>query len=142
MRGIGLINHWSLKAVIFSLLMAFSLVSLQGSVGAQNQADICGGTKLTFSESARGCVTRDAQNRTEQDRINDLIANIINIFSIIVGIVAVIMIVFGGFKFITSGGDSAKVTAARNTVLYAVIGLIIVALAQIIARFVLRKATE
>lgn len=62
-----------------------------------------------------------------------------NILSIIVGVVAVIMVIVGGFKFITSGGDSSNVASARNTILYALIGLGIAALAQIIARFALSR---
>jgi hypothetical protein len=51
------------------------------------------------------------------------------------------MIVVGGFRYVTSAGDSTKVGSAKNTILYALIGLIIVALAQIVVRFVLSKAT-
>jgi TRAP-type C4-dicarboxylate transport system permease small subunit len=68
-----------------------------------------------------------------------MIKKIINILSVIVGVVAVIMIIIGGFRYITSGGSSDKVTGAKNTILYAIIGLIIVALAQVIVRFVLNK---
>lgn len=66
---------------------------------------------------------------------------IINIISILVGIVAVIMIIYGGFRYITSGGTAEKVTSAKNTILYGLIGLIIVALAQVIVRFVLKETT-
>ena len=52
------------------------------------------------------------------------------------------MIVVGGLKYITSGGDSSNVTGAKNTILYAIIGLIIVALAQLLVRFVLRTVTS
>ena len=47
------------------------------------------------------------------------------------------MIIWGGFKYITSGGAQDKVKGAKDTLLYAIIGLIIVALAQVIVRFVL-----
>jgi len=60
---------------------------------------------------------------------------------VIVGIAAVIMIIVGGFRYITSGGNDASVTSAKNTILYAVIGLIVVALSQLIVRFVLGKLT-
>jgi hypothetical protein len=72
--------------------------------------------------------------------INNLVAVIVNILSIVVGITAIIMIIVAGFNFVTSGGDSNKVSSARSTILYAVIGLVIVALAQFIVRFVLDKA--
>jgi hypothetical protein len=52
------------------------------------------------------------------------------------------MIILGGFKYITSGGDTGNVTGAKNTILYAIVGLVIVALAQIIVRFVLDKTTS
>ena len=74
-------------------------------------------------------------------KIEDLIKTVINIFSAIVGAVSVIMIIVGGFRYITSGGDSNNVGAAKNTILYAIVGLVIVAVAQIIVQFVLERAT-
>jgi hypothetical protein len=68
-------------------------------------------------------------------------SQIVNIFSIIVGIVAVIMIIYGGFRYITSGGDSGSVGNAKNTLIYAIVGLIIVALAQLIVHFVLNTTS-
>lgn len=54
-----------------------------------------------------------------------------------VGIVAVIMLIYGGLRYVMSGGDSKKVTDAKNTILYAIIGLIIAVLAYAIVNFVL-----
>lgn len=108
-----------------------------GSVSAQ--ADIQGelnqGTCLSTDPAA--CPTEDAGTN-----VNNLIADVINIFSLIVGVVAVIMIIIGGFLYITSGGDSSKVGNAKNTILYAIIGLVIVALSQFIVRFVLDRVTQ
>ena len=73
---------------------------------------------------------------------SNLLKRIINIISVVVGVVAVIMIIIGGFRYITSAGSSERVTAAKNTILYALIGLVIVALAQVIVRFVLTKTTQ
>lgn len=73
--------------------------------------------------------------------VNDLITKVVNIFSIIVGIVSVIMIIYGGFRYVTSGGDSSNVSNAKNTIIYAIIGLVVVALAQFIVQFVLDKVT-
>lgn len=55
----------------------------------------------------------------------------------IVGIVAVVMLIVGGIRYITSGGDAKKVTDAKNTVLYAIIGLVISFLAFAIVNFVI-----
>ena len=69
--------------------------------------------------------------------IQTIAQKIVNLLSLIVGIVAVIMIIVGGFRYIASGGASDKVSGAKNTLIYAIVGLIIVALAQFIVRFVL-----
>ncbi len=71
--------------------------------------------------------------------VGSIIKLVISILSILVGVVSVIMIIIGGFKYITSTGDPASVNSAKNTILYAVIGLVIVAMAQVIVRFVLTK---
>jgi len=72
-------------------------------------------------------------------KIQSIVTTVVNIFSIIVGIVAVIMIIWGGFKYITSGGDTGNITSAKNTIIYAIIGLVVVALAQFLVQFVLDK---
>ncbi|MBQ3445234.1 hypothetical protein IJG29_00665 [Candidatus Saccharibacteria bacterium] len=60
-----------------------------------------------------------------------------NVILYIVGIVAVIMLIIGGIRYVVSGGDSKKVTDAKNTVLYAIIGLVICFLAFAIVNFVI-----
>lgn len=66
----------------------------------------------------------------------------VNILSVVVGVVAVIMIIYGGFRYITSGGESGSVSSAKNTLIYAVVGLVIVALAQVIVHWVLSSASN
>ncbi len=74
--------------------------------------------------------------------IDGTIKSIVNILSIFVGVVAVIMIIIGGFRYVTSAGSAEGVTAAKRTLLYAIIGLVIVVLAQVIVRFVLTHTTN
>ena len=62
---------------------------------------------------------------------------ITNTILYIVGIIAVIMLIIGGIRYVISGGDSKKVTDAKNTVLYAIISLIISFLAFAIVNFVI-----
>ncbi len=76
-----------------------------------------------------------------EDKVNTLVQDVIKIFSWVVGVLSVIMIIFGGFKYITSGGDAGKVTSAKNTILYALVALVIAALAQLIVLFVLGNVT-
>lgn len=89
----------------------------------------------TTASGVQNCGSAD----TNGQGITNLIKLLINIFSLIVGVVAVVMIIIGGLKYITSGGDSGNITGAKNTILYAIIGLVIVALAQFVVRFVLTK---
>ncbi len=128
----------SLVVAASALLLA---VPVLAPVMVHAQADIrnnlCGGVGLDTNAEAANCNTVNTTGTTEA---NGLIKNIINIFSLVVGVVAVLMIIVGGFRYITSGGNDGNVGNAKNTILYAVIGLVIVALAQIIVRFVLAKA--
>jgi hypothetical protein len=49
------------------------------------------------------------------------------------------MVIISGFKYVTSGGDPQKVSGAKSTLIYAIVGLIVVALAQILVHFVLQQ---
>lgn len=101
-----------------------------------------GANNLAISSNAGvQCTNLDSGAQNGTSRVNEIIAQVINIMSVIVGAIAVVMIIIGGFRYVTSGGDSAKITSAKNTILYALIGLIIVALSQIVVKFVLTKAT-
>ncbi len=73
--------------------------------------------------------------------LDTTISHIVNLISLVVGIAAVIMIIVGGLRYIMSGGNQERIKSAKNTVLYALIGLIIVALAQVIVKFVFNQAT-
>lgn len=110
-----------------------AVASAQFSGDANIQENLCRGAELQVDGA---CVPTDGQ---AVDTVNNILSTVINIFSLVVGVVAVIMIIVGGLKYITSGGDSGNVSGAKNTILYAIIGLVIVALAQIIVRFVLNR---
>lgn len=72
--------------------------------------------------------------------LTNLATTITNWFSIIVGAISIIMIIYGGFRYITSGGDSGRVGTAKNTIIYALVGLIIVVLAQVIVNVVVGQS--
>ena len=71
------------------------------------------------------------------DSLMDIVKNIINVVIGVVGVIAVLMMIIGGISFITSQGDASKVTKARNTILYGVVGLVVALLAFAIVNFVL-----
>lgn len=81
----------------------------------------------------------DGVNKVNDGNTTDLTAsikNVVNIMLFIAGAVAVIMIIIGGIRFVVSNGDSGAVQSAKNTVLYSVIGLIVIILAYAIVNFV------
>jgi hypothetical protein len=67
---------------------------------------------------------------------DSLVTTIINIILYVVGIVAVVMLVIGGIKYATSSGDEKKVTSAKNTIIYALLGLAFAILAWTLVNFV------
>jgi hypothetical protein len=116
-----------------------ALVPAMASAQANSEeitGPLCSGADLEFKTDGGDCTEAQAS----ETKLSDIIKLVINIVSVIVGVVAVIMIIWGGLRYITSGGDSSNVSAAKNTIIYAIIGLVIVALAQFIVRFVLGKA--
>lgn len=134
----------TLRKNIVALFAAFSLALIPIAVPAIASADtglniggcVGGGTSVDVG-GAGACAPSNTSDGTT--RINDTIKTIVNVLSAIVGVVSVVMIIFGGFKYITSNGDSGNITSAKNTIIYAVIGLVVVALAQFIVQFVLNK---
>lgn len=69
--------------------------------------------------------------------LGNQITTVINVLLYILGAIAVIMIVVGGIRYVTSGGDSGAVSSAKNTILYSVIGLIVAIMAYAIVNFVI-----
>lgn len=70
---------------------------------------------------------------------NGIWMKIINTIIFVIGAVAVVMIVIGGFRYVVSGGDSGNITSAKNTILYAVVGLVIAILSFAIVNFVINN---
>ena len=62
---------------------------------------------------------------------------LVNTILYAVGIVSVVMLIYGGLRYVLSGGDNKKVTDAKNTILYAIIGLVIAILSYSIVKFVI-----
>lgn len=78
-------------------------------------------------------------NQSGQNNFMGFIKSIVNILLFIVGAVAVIMIIIGGLRYVLSGGDSSSTKSARDTVLYAVVGLIVAVASYAIVNFVVLK---
>lgn len=126
----------SVLTIAAPLVVGSAASAACSNIGNQVGAGASGAA--TGTQNASTC---SDSSGVDNGSITTLASKIVNIFSIIVGAVSIIMIIFGGFRYITSGGQSDKVGNAKNTLIYAIIGLIIVALAQLIVHFVLNTAS-
>ena len=66
-----------------------------------------------------------------------LATTIVNIITYVAGVIVIFMVIFAGFKYVTSGGDANKVNSAKNTLLYAIVGVAIIVMAQVIVHYVI-----
>ena len=93
------------------------------------------------SEVTKGITAANGGNECEDDSctLGGTVKTVTDVLLFIVGAVAVIMIIIGGIRYVTSNGDGNQVTAAKNTILYSVIGLVVALLAYAIVNFVLNQ---
>ena len=96
------------------------------------------GVNLTKVNSG-GSEARGTGQVDKLDGSGGVIQTGINILLYIIGVISVIMIIIGGLRYATSGGNASTVTSAKNTILYAVIGLVIAIFAYAIINFVLNN---
>jgi len=120
-----------MKKIIAAIITVFTLVAVpltpvaavdvfDNCNGAGSDTTICKATKTDKLFGAGGLWNR-----------------ILSTFTFIIGSVAVLMIVIGGLRYVTSNGEPAQLTSAKNTVLYAAIGLVLAVMANAIVNFVL-----
>ena len=132
-----------IKNVTLSLILALGLASVSVPAAVQAQSaiadNICTGVLNASGEEATDSSSCEEDG---ENSFSTIITRVINIFSILIGSISVIMIIIGGFRYIISGGDQNNVTAAKNTIMYAIIGLVVVLFSQVIVRFVLTNAVS
>ncbi len=133
------------RLIFFAAAVASTLVINLGAplalaqVGQQQiNSGLCSGADLEFTDNP----TASCNDTSATGKINNVVHKVVNLLSAVVGIIAVVMIIVGGLRYVTSGGNDTSVTSAKNTILYAIIGLIIVAMAQILVHFTLQKVSS
>ncbi len=105
------------------VLVPVSTVGAQGALGGVCQKN--GDTGVC-----------EENQKSENANTNVLVKNIVNVLLYIIGAISVVMIIIGGLLMVTSHGDSSSLTKAKNTILYAVVGLIVAFLAYAIINWV------
>ncbi len=131
-----------LKLLALSLLTGF-VVSAGGlSVVSAESAIFDQACNSGEASSSSVCQDRETSQDPGDNTIygpDGIITKIANIIAIIAGIAATIIIVIAGIQFMVSTGDPGKVSSARNAILYAVIGLVVIVLARTLVVFVVGK---
>ena len=103
-----------------------STASLPGSASAQ------------VSEGINTATTSEMKGKSIDGK-DGLIKTVVNVLLWAVGILSVIMIIFSGFRYITSAGDASKTKSARSTLIYSVVGLIVAIMAWAIVNMVINR---
>lgn len=127
-----------IKTVMVSTLLLTMVVGPVLALPSQAYADV-NKSKQYACQGITLAGGGNCQNSGDEARVTSLFGTIVNILSVIVGVAAVIMIILAGFKYVTSGGDANSIASAKNTLIYAIVGLIIVSLAQFMVHFILSK---
>ena len=117
----------SIKGTVVVLALALGLASFM-------TAPVTHAQDYTLRDGIDGA--RSDEQPTSLDGNDGVFKTIVNILLFIIGAIAVIMLVIGGIRYTISNGDSNQVTSAKNTILYAVIGLIVAILAYAVVNFV------
>jgi hypothetical protein len=124
----------NIRMLLAALGVSLLIVMPAVSVAAENVFDdIC--AQPGASDSAV-CEPDGGDPITGPDGI---IARVTNVLAVIAGILAVVIIIWGGFTYVTSAGDANKATNARNMIIYAAIGLVVIVLAQTLIIFILNS---
>jgi hypothetical protein len=101
------LNLTAALAVTFASILSMAVPVYAQSAQEQINNGLCAGANLQFTENPGQC---EAAGEDATTKINRIIHTIVNLLSAIVGVVAVIMIIVGGFRYITSGGNDTSVT--------------------------------
>ena len=121
-----------LKSILISTLTVAVMVFGVSIIYQTGNTEIAGAVN---SEITSGMNATSAGTSTPTNA-NVVIKNVTNTMFFIIGAVSVIMLIYGGIRYTTSGGNANSVTAAKNTVIYSIVGLVISILAYAIVNFV------
>ncbi len=121
-----------LRLFIIATLSGLVILSIS-NVNAFNPLEVpCG---VTGAEETAVCEENQKEIASDENPIAVLIGNIAMLVAFFVGIVSVFVIMYGGFSYITSGGDSGKTAKAKSLIIWAIIGLAVSALSFVITIF-------
>ena len=120
--------------ILIVFLVGFGFVlSVNTLVMADSKTQLCQGIKELSTGSNCSTVT-------QANTVDSVVKTGVDFLSYVLGLVAVIMIIVGGLKFVLSGGDANKVADAKKTIIYAIVGIVIAVLAVTIVHLVMNTS--
>jgi len=126
-----------IAAIIFTPVFVFTIIGVSVIGFAQPaHADICDAMGGLPAALLPGCSQGTGQPTSLFGGTNAIIPRVINLLLFIVGILAIIMLIYGGIRYVISGGNNERVKDAKNTILYAIVGLIVAILGYAIVNWV------
>lgn len=132
-----------LRACVVTLLVFFGLLSIPLSTVTANPIYF---GQASSDEACEAIGAIDPSNSSQscdpkaEGGIQKLLRLTVMLLSIVAGVISVIMLMISGLKYITSKGDPSQTASAKSTLIYALVGLVIVASSQILVRFVLTSS--
>lgn len=134
-RIISIVLSMSAALIIFGL---GSAVVYAADTSAANPNPLVSTCKVPGADKSTVCSSDYSGDKNPVAGKNGILSRVVNLALIGAGIVAVIAIIVAGFEYVISAGDSAKISRAKDAILYAVIGLVIAVSAEIILKFVIK----
>jgi hypothetical protein len=127
-----------MKKIILILLTLVSIAtfSYRSVYAVEILEPVCGTNSAANPDICNDEITDDTNPIVGPEGI---ITKAVGILSIIIGVVAVIVLIWSGLRFILSQGDSGKISTARSQIIYAVVGIVVAGLAQAIVQLVLKR---
>jgi heme A synthase len=119
--------HYKRALIAIAIFIATSTFISALPVVTSAALEACNGSDTAVCKSA------------PSDLTNGVLKNVISILLYVAGTIAVIMIIVGAIRYITSDGDSSKAAQAKNTIMYAVVGLVVAVMSFGIVTFVVGR---
>jgi hypothetical protein len=116
-------------------VMAFLFIGVVTLVSDVSVSAACNTGNLSISSGA-DCARGNEQPADLFGGDNSIFRRVTNVLLFLVGAISVIMLIIGGIRYVISGGDQAQVTSAKNTILYAIVGIVVAFLAYAAVNFV------
>ena len=129
--------HAALAGFVLLMTFSFAIMNTASSpvlAAGDSKTEAC----ETLGQISGGSAATDC-TVSQGGGLQGVIRLAVNLLSVVAGIIAVIALMISGLKYVTSSGDASQVSSAKRTLIYAIVGMIVAGVAQVIVRFVLAE---